>query len=144
MLKLSWLHVHCTYTLLNLQHLVRNIDRRPMNSVGLRNAFSTVIQLGNETTSNYEGITNVCSLFSRYFSSIETPPKYMSSDPTTCWIFIKVLSDMIRFMSYIIYFQGGRNKSTLKLLQWKPRSQQFKYSFISCSTDTTRYSNTCP
>ena len=48
------------------QNLIREIENRPLNSVELRNALNTVIQLGNEASSFSGAVTNMCTLFSRY------------------------------------------------------------------------------
>ena len=50
------------------QNLIREIENRPLNSVELRNALNTVIQLGNEASSFSGAVTNMCTLFSRYLS----------------------------------------------------------------------------
>ena len=50
------------------QNLIREIENRPLNSVELRNALNTVIQLGNEASSFSGAVTNMCTLFSRYVS----------------------------------------------------------------------------
>ena len=50
------------------QNLIREIENRPLNSVELRNALNTVIQLGNEASAFSGAVTNMCTLFSRYLS----------------------------------------------------------------------------
>ena len=62
--------IHKLNLLLNLlfQNLIREIENRPLNSIELRNALNTVIQLGNEASSFSGAVTNMCTLFSRYVS----------------------------------------------------------------------------
>ena len=78
-----------------------------MNSIELRNALNTVIQLGNETSSNGGGITNVCSLFSRYYRlKLSENWKIVVSNYLIFNSNFPIASKVLPFMFWI-YREGG-------------------------------------